>query len=157
MATRYAASTKVPLDRSRAEIERTVTRYGATAFGYMSGGTDAAIVFEIANRRVMFRVPLPDRRAREFTHTPERGARRRPEAAEELRQQAVMQRWRALALVIKAKLEAVAAGITTVEQEFLAHIVLPDGHTTVGTWMAPQLAAAYDAGTMPALLPGVSE
>jgi hypothetical protein len=68
-----------------------------------------------------------------------------------------MQRWRALALVIKAKLEAVAAGITTVEQEFLAHIVLPDGHTTVGTWMAPQLAAAYDAGTMPALLPGVSE
>lgn len=155
MAGRYAETTRVPSDRSRAEIERTLNRYGATAFGYMSGGTDAAIVFEIAERRVMFRVPLPDRTARQFTHTPERGARRSESAAEEVYDQAIRQRWRALSLVIKAKLESVEAGITTVEQEFLAHIVLPNG-STVGEWAAPQLAAVYEGNSMPALLPGVS-
>jgi hypothetical protein len=62
-------------------------------------------------------------------------------------------RWRALALVIKAKLEAVESGITTFEEEFLAHIVLPDG-TTLGQWAAPRLAHVYDTGAMPPMLPG---
>lgn len=58
----------------------------------------------------------------------------------------------ALALVVKAKLEAVESGISTFEQEFMAHIVLPNGQTT-GQWMIPQIEAAYKTGTMPALLP----
>lgn len=58
-----------------------------------------------------------------------------------------------LALVIKAKLEAVAAGITSFEDEFLAHIMLPSGGT-VGEWARPQLEVAYSTGAMPALLPG---
>lgn len=152
MTARYAANTQVPLDRSRAEIERTLTRYGATSFGYMSGATESVIVFEIDARRVMFRMPMPERFSRQFTHTDERGVRRKPETAQEIYEQALRQRWRALALVIKAKLEAVQAGITTVEQEFLAHIVLPDGHTTVGQWLAPQLAEAYAGSNMPALI-----
>ena len=32
--TRYASSTEVSAGRSREEIERTISRYGATAFGY---------------------------------------------------------------------------------------------------------------------------
>ena len=39
------------------------------------------------------------------------------------------QRWRALALCIKAKLEAVECGITSFEEEFLAHVVMPNGQT----------------------------
>ena len=42
-------------------------------------------------------------------------------------EQVCRQRWRALLLIIRAKLEAVASGITTLENEFLANIVLPDG------------------------------
>ena len=61
------------------------------------------------------------------------------------------QRWRALVLVIKAKLEAVESGITTFENEFLAHIVLPDNRT-VGEWLAPQIDSAYEEGGMPKLL-----
>ena len=34
MAGRYAAQTEVSSDRSRAEIERTLRKYGATAFAY---------------------------------------------------------------------------------------------------------------------------
>lgn len=153
--TRYAQTTNVPSERSRVEIERTLSRYGATAFGYMSSHTEAVVMFEIAKRRVLFRIPMPDRRSREFTHTPAKGLMRSVEAADEAYELGIRQRWRALSLVIKAKLEAVDAGITTVEQEFLAHIVLPDG-TTVGEWARPQLAAAYERGEMPALLPGAS-
>jgi hypothetical protein len=65
----------------------------------------------------------------------------------------VRQRWRALALVIKAKLEAVEAGISSVEDEFLSFIMLPNG-STVGEWVQPQIERVYESGSMPALLPG---
>jgi hypothetical protein len=57
-----------------------------------------------------------------------------------------------LALVIKAKLEAVASGITTFEDEFMAHIMMPDG-LTVGKHIKPTIAAAYASGKMIPLLP----
>lgn len=153
--SRYAERTEVGSDRSRAEIERTLRRYGATAFAYGWDQLAATIMFELADRRIKFRLPMPDRNSREFTHTPGKGLRRSEDAIEREWEQAQRQRWRALALVIKAKLEAVAAEITTVEQEFLAHIVLPDG-STVGDWARPQLAIAYERNSMPALMPGSS-
>jgi len=55
-------------------------------------------------------------------------------------------------LVIKAKLEAVETGITTFQDEFLAHIMLPDG-STVSEFVGPQLEIAYENGEMPRLLP----
>ena len=57
-----------------------------------------------------------------------------------------------LLLVIKAKLEAVTAGISTIETEFLANIVLPD-NTTAGEWMLPQIDRAYRTGEMPLCCP----
>lgn len=150
----YAQDTKVTSDKSRTEIERTLRRYGADEFQYGWNATEARVGFAIANRRVLFRLPMPDRNHRDFTLTPT-GRERSYTAAEAEYEQAVRQRWRALALVIKAKLEAVEAGITTVEQEFLAHILLPDG-TTVGENVAPRLALAYETNQTPALLAGAS-
>jgi hypothetical protein len=149
---RYAANTEVPSDRSRAEIERTLRRYGASAFAYGWEGNRAQIGFKLADRQIKFTLPLPDPEAGEFTLTPT-GRERSEKAAEDAYEQAVRQRWRALALVIKAKLEAVEAGISTVEREFLDAIMLPDGRT-VGDWLGPQLGAVYARETMPALLPG---
>lgn len=149
--SRYAADTSVSQDRSRSEIEATLKRYGATSFLYASEARGAVVGFVIKDRQVRFMLPMPDRQAREFTHTPARGVRRSEAEAEKAWEQAGRQRWRALALVIKAKLEAVAAGITTIEDEFLAHTVLPDG-STVGQFMKPQLAIAYEQGAMPTTL-----
>lgn len=56
----------------------------------------------------------------------------------------------------KAKLEAVEAGISTVEREFFYDIVLPDGRTA-GEWMAPQIKEAYQTGQMPVMLPMFSD
>jgi hypothetical protein len=152
-AGRYAEKTTVASEKTRADIERLLRSNGATAFQYGWDNSEAAVMFEIASRRILFRLPMPDRAERRFTHTPTRGERRAPAAVEEAYEQAVRQRWRALLLIIKAKLEAVASGVVTLETEFLAHIVLPDGRT-VGDHTLPRIADAYETGEMPALMPG---
>lgn len=154
---RYAEKTEVPSDRSRAEIERTLTRYGASAFSYGWQGAAAAIMFEVTTkrgvRRIRFVLQMPDRNSREFTHTKHDYPRRRSAtAAQEAFDTACRQRWRALALVIKAKLEAIAANIAEFESEFLSYVVLPSNET-VGEWLAPQLERALDEGTLPPMLP----
>ena len=154
--TRYAANTEVSADRSRSEIERILQRYGADQFMYGWEQAHAVVQFRAHGRHIRFLLDMPDPKDREFTHTPNRGNARTPQQAFAAWEQATRQRWRALKLVIQAKLEAVEAGITEFEAEFLAHIVLPDG-TTVGQWALPQVATAYELGTMPKMLPAVSE
>ena len=105
----YASQTSVTSDKSRAEIERTLARYGASSFMYGWDQTRAVVAFEMHGRRLKFVLPMPERDGREFTHTPAKNQRRSAAAAEAAYEQAVRQRWRALALVIKAKLEAVEA------------------------------------------------
>lgn len=151
--TAYAAKTEVPAEKSRMEIERTLTRYGADQFIYGWQDAGAMLGFRASGRMVRFQLPMPSRDA--FTRYKDaRGVERyrSTTAASTAYEQTCRQRWRALALVIKAKLEAVAAGITCFEDEFLAHIVLPNGEQ-VAQWLRPQLQAAYDRGNMPALLP----
>jgi uncharacterized protein (DUF58 family) len=152
MMSRYAASTAVSSEKTRAEIERTLTKYGATGFMYGWQGPMAMIAFELQRRRIRFLLPLPDRNDNQFRFTPARGLERSPEQIAEAYDQAVRQRWRALLLVIKAKLEAVEAGITTLESEFLSNLLLPN-QQTVGEWLEPQLEEVYQSGTMPPLLP----
>ncbi len=62
-------------------------------------------------------------------------------------------RWRALVLVVKAKLEAVASGISTLESEFLANIVMGNGQT-IGAAMLHRLPEVVSSGR---LLPASSE
>jgi hypothetical protein len=152
--TRYAENTTVASDKSRAEIETTLQRYGADQFMYGWDRDQAVIGFRMDDRQVRFLLPLPDRNDPAFTHTPAKKYRRDPDDQQKAWEQACRQRWRALALVVKAKLEAVETGITTFEDEFLAHIVLPDG-STAGQWMRPQIADAYTTGRMPSMLPAL--
>lgn len=139
----YAARTKVEVDQTRYELEKTLKRYGATSFSY---GTDderhmAAIMFRAHDRFVRFRLALPSLGDKELRRsTP--NATRNAVAQEERR------RWRALLLAVKAKLESVESKIETFEEAFMAHVVLPDGKTA-GEWLKPQLAIAYESGSMP--------
>lgn len=148
---KYAQRTEVPVERSEGEIKKILLRYGATS--YLSGQQHdkALIAFEMRGRRLRFVLPLPSLQAEEFRRTP--AGRRQRSDADQFRawEQACRQRWRALALAIKAKLEAVETEITTFEEEFLAHIVLPNGET-VADWMTPQIEHAYKTKKMPALL-----
>ena len=149
--TRYADRTEVSSDRSRTEIEKTLRRYGAAQFAYGWDRTGAVIGFTMNALQVRFVLPLPDPADAEFTRTPT-GRPRSASAAETEYERSVRQRWRALALVVKAKLEAVAAGIAIFEDEFLAYTVLPGGATVAET-IGGQIADAYRTGQVPALLP----
>ena len=70
-------------------------------------------------------------------------------------EQVSRQRARALLLVLKAKLEAVASGVSIFEDEFLANIVLPDGKLVL-QHIRPKLIEAYESGQTPPLLPDYS-
>lgn len=148
MSPQYAKDTTVPADRSRNEIERTLTRYGATKFMYGWDHDSAVIAFFAHGRYIRFKLPIPDRHDRQFTHH-SRGTRTEA-AAEQVWEKAHRQRWRALLLVVKAKLEAVDAGISEFEEEFLAYIVMPD-NSTLGDAIRPEVARAYESGEMPQL------
>ena len=147
----YAENTKVNSEQSRAEIERTIERYGGSEFGYMNTKGRAFIMFFAYERRVQFSLELPDPNDKAFTHTEARNKPRTDSARREIYEKSVRQKWRALALCVKAKLEAVDAGITTFEDEFLAHIVLPNGKTT-SELVKPAIAKAYESGELPSLL-----
>ncbi len=150
MTTRYAAKTSVPAEKSRMEIERTLARYGASGFGYSWERREVAkrptpvygaktelrefatVGFQFKERRVRLDIPMPT--------TSEAGTDAKREAA-------TRQRWRAVLLVIKAKLEAVESGISTLEQEFLANLVTDSGRT-IGDVLIPRLSEATAAGRL---------
>lgn len=146
----YAAGTKVSAQKSRNEIETTLERYGATQFGLAVEQQRAVVMFVADGRQVRFVIPMPDADDRVVTHTPTGLRRDRAQIQSALEAEA-RRRWRALALAIKAKMEVVASGIATFEEEFAAHVVLPDG-STVGEWLQPQIEAAYTSGAMPSSL-----
>jgi hypothetical protein len=147
----YAKGTEVPVSRSRDEIERTLTRYGASTFAYGWDDTRAVVEFVMDRRRIRLVVPLLDRAA--VRTDPKTYRTRTPLQVDRLVEQNSREKWRALLLVVKAKLEAVESGISTLEDEFLAFVVLPNGQT-VGEWTGPQLDDAYRSGGMLELLPG---
>lgn len=146
--SRYAERTTVSPERTRASIERLLVRYGADRFAYGWEQGRATIAFSIGGRLVRFAITLPV--AADAGLTPS-GRRRTGAALATALAQAERQRWRALELVVHAKLEAVAAGVSTLEDEFLAWTVLPDG-STVGERIQAQIEASYGSGAMPALL-----
>jgi hypothetical protein len=132
MTGTYAAKTDVPVSRSRDEIERTLTRFGATAFAYASNTEgQVAISFEIRRIRVLLRMQLP--RREQFARD-KRGHDRAESAVERDWEQACRQRWRSLANGVKAKLALIDDGISTVEREFLADIIVPSTGQTSGSW-----------------------
>ncbi|HEY0171150.1 MAG TPA: hypothetical protein VGB98_09005 [Pyrinomonadaceae bacterium] len=157
---KYAENTEVSADKSLAEIKQTLTRYGATKFAFFEEEERAAIGFEVKGRRVRFIVPLPSRTAEDIVYWyPGNGKTKAPRPIEkqhERWEKSCRQRWRALALAVKAKLEVVESGISTFEEEFLAYVVLPDGQT-VGEFLRPQIETSYQTGKMPPLLPGIGE
>lgn len=144
----YAEGTTVPTHKTIADLDKLVTQYGATQYGYARTTTGGAVMFELDGRVVQFTVENPSRH--ELSHAPSGRIRTVKQvddalAAEERR------RWREVFLLIKALLVA-SEGQFARSTLFLPFVVLPGG--TVGDLVEPQLAAALD-GTAPLqLLPG---
>lgn len=146
MPPNYASATTVSPSKSREEIDSLITKYGADSVAYLTEVGRAVIAFRMQGWQIRFmlQIPLVDDEEYRFTPTMQM---RTDDAAKKAWEQAVRQRWRALALMVKAKLEAVDSGIVTLEQEFAAHIVMPDGRT-VYEHIQPQIQHAYETGAI---------
>lgn len=146
----YARTTEVPIPRTQSDIQQVITKYGADAYGLATDSKEgrASVTFRITERYVRIDLPLPPI---EDYRVSDRGQVRTIESQRREWDQACRSRWRALLLVIRAKLEAIEIGISTIEREFLADVVLPNG-ATVGEWAVPQVQTAYLTGKMPTLL-----
>ncbi len=154
MYRRYAENTTVSSETSRAEIERILSRFGATKFAYGWQHGSAVLMFEIKDRHIKFILPLPPKDDAKFTKTPTGRTRKDPRAALVEWEKETRSRWRALALAIKAKLQSSMDGIESIEEAFFAQLVLGDGKT-VGETMIPQVIEHYRSGKAPKfLLPG---
>lgn len=139
MPARYASDTEVPVERSKRAIEILLIAHGATEYATGWDQTHDRIQFRLFNRTVRFVLPRPDLKDKVFTHD-KRGYRRADGAIQRMAEQADRQCWRALYLVIRAKIEAVEAGIAVFEQEFLAFIVVGND-LTVGDILVPRIQA----------------
>lgn len=155
----YAKATSVSPEKTKAEIEETVSRFGATTFvsGWEPGR--AFVQFKVRDRFVRFDLSLPLGTEQRFKMkpSPSRPNNRlfdKPRSSEQIKaavDQEVRTRWRSLLLSIKAKLAAVDAGIETFESAFMPYVLLPDGRT-VATVVLPLIADAYESGRMPSAL-----
>lgn len=146
---KYATNTNVPVEKSRLEIERVLGKYNADRFAYATEGNKALIRFGFNGRMMQYILILPDKNEKEFIYH-SRG-RRTPEAALAQWELACRQKWRALLIGIKGKLEMVESGITSIEEEFAPQTVMPNGQTLF-EWVQPQIEQAYLDGKMPTQL-----
>jgi hypothetical protein len=123
----YGLYTKVPFERTTAEIIALLKKAGADRIGQAEEPGRFAVQCFLNGRLLRFAVDVPE----------EPQPRR--------------QRGRALLLVIKAKLESTESGVETFEQAFLANVVMPDGQT-IADKAVPLIAEAYASGKTPQLM-----
>jgi hypothetical protein len=126
----YARKTTVPVDKTRVEIERLVRRFGAKGFASGWDGATARVEFLCHSRHIRLSVTVPQTA------------------------QAEREKWRALALLVKAKLVAVDAKIATFEEAFFADIVMPETGKTVWETAREPVRLAYEGGKDVKLLGG---
>jgi hypothetical protein len=119
---RYAEGTKVSVDSSRGEITGILTKHGVQRMGWSSDPVQDQLVFELEGgtyRLNMVKPTLTEIR-RDYPNAYDEQAKIDGEWR---------RRWRANVLLLKAKLEFIDSGDTTIERELLPYRVLKGGKT----------------------------
>jgi hypothetical protein len=142
---RYAQETTVSVTKSQQELSMLLQKAGADqvllAWDSMQG---TGVRFRMGGRFAQLMVPPPgEKRLRELKNWRPRWS------TQELLDQEQRRSWRALILLVKAKLEAIAAGITTAEREFMPDLLMEDGRR-LEEWALPTL----ESRRLPALTAG---
>ncbi len=133
---RYAEGTQIPISRSHDAIHAELKRVGADQIGVMEGADRAYMVFKV--RDVLYRITTGPAK-------PKSRSTRSDPAVEQRRQ------WRAIVLLVKAKVVSITEGISTVEREFLSDAVMPDG-SVLAEHSQRLIAGAYKDNGPPQLL-----
>ena len=166
----YAEGTQVSAEKSKSELDTLLAKHGATQRGVMSDDAEgtAVVFFRLHDRHYRLDVPLPKlgdyATPAELSWKQAKGKKvpqrwdhwtvaQRTQWVRWQHEQGCRERWRAVVLLVKAKLEIVQLGLSSAEREFLADLVLPDGRR-MHQALADKIAAAYLEGVTPVLLLG---
>jgi hypothetical protein len=126
---RYAEGTAVTVQSSRGEITGILAKHGCDRMAWGAAPEGDTLQFELGGKLFRFAIQKPtaddikrqyDEDGRDWTRIYDMDTK----VAAEWRR-----RWRAHVLLIKAKLEFIDGGDTTLEREFLPYAVLKDGRT----------------------------
>lgn len=123
---RYAEGTAVSVESSRGEISGILTKHGVLKMGWMSEPTGDALVFDLGGYSFRFNIPRPTM-ADIYSMYPN------AYDPEKKLQGEWRRRWRANVLLLKAKLEFIDSGDTTLIRELLPYAILPGGRTVEET------------------------
>ncbi len=135
------AGTKVPVERSKSAITELLRAYGAEGVQWTDNFGTGEVELRFAVRQqdqkvVMYRVTPAAFRERHSTWDPVKGKRVVTEAPDWSRSLRLLLAW------VKTKVESVAFGLTTVEEEFLAQRLVYDSQgreRTVGEVAIPAI------------------
>ena len=158
----YAKGTAVPVTRTKAELEQLLRDHGADAVlaGENFAAAQAFVAFQLKGRNVRLDVPLPRRDDRAFTHKRVNASTTKHKRSElEARrawEQGCAERWRSVWLLVRAKLEAIELGHTTIDREFLHDMLVGDprdGRTLGDALARGELDGVLTAPGVPLLPP----
>lgn len=144
---RYAEGTKVSVESSRGEITGILAKHGVQRMGWMGGPEGDQLMFELAggSYRLDIRRPTAEElRARDsheyaYPDNVDWAGKVEPEWR---------RRWRANVLLLKAKLEFIDSGDTTLARELLPYRLLKGGQTVEDLIVAgglPMLTTGSDS------------
>lgn len=154
MAVEYAKGTSVPTSRTEAEIRKLLAEHGANRLAVMTDLEQRRVEIAFQVDRLAFRmaVPMPDPSDRAFNYTNHRTPRELTKQERDRKlSQAERERWRAVLLLVKAKLQAIQLGVSTWEEEFLPYLVIDRRGQTLGQKVLPNLQAVLETGDLPTL------
>lgn len=149
---RYAEGTTVPIEKTQTELQSLLRKHGAEAIVMGWEGDRHVVGFRMKGRQVQYTVKKPTQTDRAVQYTAS-GKWRNSWSQEAAIEAEERRRWRALLLIVKAKLELIASGDADFDDEFLPRVMLPGGQT-FREWAGPQLDQLYETGKLPPLLPG---
>jgi hypothetical protein len=125
---RYAEGTRVSVDASRGEITGILAKHGVQRMGWMGSPSGDQLLFELGGGSYRFDIVKPtpasmrERDGADYTYPDNVDWQAKAEA--EWRR-----RWRANVLLLKAKLEFIQSGDTTLERELLPYRLTKGGKT----------------------------
>ena len=137
MTRRYAEGTAVSVNASQGEIAGILMAHGVRKQGWMSSPEGDELMFELGGHSFRFRILKPTLTEIYQLYPNARDSNAKLDA--EWRR-----RWRANVLLLKAKLEFIDSGDTTLERELLPYMLTAGGQTVAELVVAgklPMLAA----------------
>ncbi|MCA4133382.1 hypothetical protein [Arthrobacter sp. M4] len=130
MRSNYVRGASITASASQAEIQDMLSDFGAVGLRCIREDGRATIAFRSGGQQFRMILVLPRSADEELQKRSTGHALKTP-------QETARQRWRALSVLIRAKLDAVASGIVSFDQEFMAYRLPPhefeDGRTSPDT------------------------